>query len=98
MLAAQGAGAQSDPAATYCTQNGGVVQTRYPAFGTNGSNPLRLAGTVQFCQFTSADGSRINVRLETLYSQPKRCQPFRKARGRCEIAASLTRVAPNDTV
>lgn len=70
LLAAQNANAQPDPAAAYCTQNGGVVQTRYPAFGTNGSNPLRLAGSAQFCQFTSpTDGSRINIRLETLYTQ-----------------------------
>lgn len=74
LLAASIAGAQSssapDPAAAYCTQNGGVVQTRYPAFGTNNPNPMRLAGSAQFCQFTSAsDGSRILIRLETLYSQ-----------------------------
>jgi putative hemolysin len=70
LAGAQSANAQPSPAAAYCTQNGGVVQTRYPAFGTNNSNPLRLAGTAQFCQLTSAtDGSRINVLLETLYTQ-----------------------------
>lgn len=70
LLAAQDSGAQADPAAAYCSQNGGVVQTRYPAFGTNNTNPLRLAGSAQFCQFTSAsDGSRILIRLETLYTQ-----------------------------
>lgn len=57
-------------AAAYCTKKGGVVQTRIPAYDTNGGNPLILAGARQFCQFTSKkDGSQINVLLGTLYTK-----------------------------
>lgn len=57
-------------AATYCVKKGGVVQTRVPAYDTNGGNPLILAGERQFCQFTSSkDGSQINVLLGTLYTK-----------------------------
>jgi putative hemolysin len=57
-------------AAAYCVTNGGTVQERLPYFGTNGSNPLRLAGERAFCQFTSKkDGSHINLLLDTLYSE-----------------------------
>ncbi|HEX8708302.1 MAG TPA: hypothetical protein VF723_08675 [Pyrinomonadaceae bacterium] len=60
----------ASPAAQYCIQSGGVVQTRYPAYNTNGSSPLRLAGSAQFCQFTSStDQSKINISLDTLYTQ-----------------------------
>ncbi|MGA9041702.1 MAG: hypothetical protein WB421_14315 [Terriglobales bacterium] len=56
-------------AANYCTDNGGVVETRYPYFGTNFANPLQLAGMRQFCQFTAkGDGSRIHILLSTLYA------------------------------
>jgi putative hemolysin len=55
-------------AQTYCTSNGGVVETRQPYFGTNFGNPLRLAGSRQFCQFTARDGSRIHILLSTLYA------------------------------
>jgi putative hemolysin len=57
-------------AAKYCTDNGGVVRERYPAYGTNNlATALRLAGTTQFCMFTSAsDGSRIHIALDTLYT------------------------------
>ena len=52
---------------TYCTKHGGVVQVRIPEYGTNGNNPLVLAGQREFCQFTSTkDGSQINVLLSTL--------------------------------
>jgi putative hemolysin len=54
-------------AADYCTQKGGTVQTRSPYYGTNGGNPLQLAGSAQFCQWVSAkDGSQVNVLLSTL--------------------------------
>lgn len=54
-------------AASYCTSKGGVVETRYPYYGTNDPNPLRLAGQRRFCQFTNkSDGSRIHVLLSTL--------------------------------
>src|SRR5579871_5552488 len=57
---------EPDPAA-YCVKRGGVVQTRLPAYDTNGGNPLILAGQRNFCQFTSKkDGSQINVLVETL--------------------------------
>jgi putative hemolysin len=56
-------------AAGYCTQNGGVVETRYPFYGTNNPDPLQLAGSLQICVFTlEADGSKIFVALDTLYS------------------------------
>jgi putative hemolysin len=54
-------------AANYCTTTGGQVETRYPYFGTNNPNPLRLAGMRQFCQYTEKNGgSRIHVLLSTL--------------------------------
>ncbi len=59
------------PAATYCLQSGGVVESRVPFYGTNGppSSWLRLAGERQFCQFTSAtDGSRIHILMDSLYA------------------------------
>ena len=60
-------GAKQPSAAAYCVQKGGVVQTRIPEYGTNGGTPLVLAGSADFCQFTSAkDGSQINVLLTTL--------------------------------
>jgi putative hemolysin len=56
-------------AANYCIANGGVVETRQPYFGTNFGNPLQLAGSRQFCQFTAkGDGSRIHILLSTLYA------------------------------
>jgi putative hemolysin len=55
--------------ANYCTSKGGVVETRQPYFGTNFGNPLQLAGSRQFCQFTEkGDGSRIHILLTTLYA------------------------------
>jgi len=55
---------------TYCVQHGGVVQTRIPEYGTNGGNPLILAGSAEFCQFTKEkDGSQINVLLSMLESR-----------------------------
>lgn len=61
---------QGNPAAAYCVQSGGVVQLRYPTYGTNGSASswLRLAGPRQFCEFTATDGSQISILLETLYT------------------------------
>ena len=53
--------------ATYCAKKGGVVQTRIPAYGTNGGNPLILSGHANFCQFTSQDdGSQISLLISTL--------------------------------
>ncbi len=59
------------PAAAYCLQTGGVIETRVPFFGTNGppSSWLRLSGDRQFCQYTSAsDGSRIHILTDSLYA------------------------------
>lgn len=51
----------------YCASQGGVVQVRTPAAGTNSPPLIVLAGPVAFCRFTSAqDGSRISVDLRTL--------------------------------
>ena len=59
-------GSQSE-AAAYCVQNGGEVETRYPFYGTNGPDPLRLAGSMQVCVFTSPeDRSKIYVGDDTL--------------------------------
>jgi putative hemolysin len=56
-------------AQNYCVSKGGEVETRQPYFGTNFGNPLQLAGSRQFCQFTAHDGnSRIHVLLSTLYA------------------------------
>jgi len=56
-------------AAAYCVTTGGVVQTRVAVYGTNGSNPLFLAGVSRFCQYTaSKNGSQINLLLDTLYT------------------------------
>ncbi len=53
--------------AAYCTQQGGIVQTRVPEYGTNGGVPLVLAGPQGFCAFYShTDGSSIFVLLNTL--------------------------------
>lgn len=56
-------------AGQYCLHTGGVVETRIAVYGTNGPNPLTLAGVRQFCQYTSRDGSRIHLLTTTLYSQ-----------------------------
>jgi putative hemolysin len=56
-------------AGNYCVAKGGVVEIRKPYFGTNFGNPLQLAGSRQFCQFTAPDGnSRIHILLSTLYA------------------------------
>jgi len=53
----------------YCTVNGGVVETRYPFYGTNADDPLRLSGSLDVCTFTADDDSRIIVSLETIYTE-----------------------------
>jgi putative hemolysin len=53
-------------ASAYCVQTGGVVEVRKPAYGTNGSDPLLLSGTKQFCRYTASDKSSIWVLLSTL--------------------------------
>ena len=63
--------APTTTAQAYCTSTGGELETRVPVYGTNGSiqSWLRLAGSVDFCQYTSSvDGSRIHLSLNTLYA------------------------------
>lgn len=53
----------------YCASQGGVVQVRTPAAGTNAPPIIRLAGPVAFCRFTSSQGgstSSISVDLRSL--------------------------------
>jgi putative hemolysin len=66
---AAGTAGPAGPAAAYCAEQGGAVLTRYPAYDASGANPLRLAGTRQFCEFTAPDRSRISVALDTLYAE-----------------------------
>lgn len=56
-------------AAAYCRQTGGQVEFRRAVYGTNGPNPLTLAGERGFCQYTAKDGSRIHILLITLYTK-----------------------------
>ena len=59
--------AHPDSARGYCQKTGGIVQKRTPEFGTNGGNPLVLAGPQDFCQYTSGDGNtQISVLLSSL--------------------------------
>jgi hypothetical protein len=56
--------------AAHCTASGGVIQTRIPEYGTNGSSPLVLSGTQDFCQYTSPkDGSQISLLISTLITR-----------------------------
>jgi putative hemolysin len=62
-------GSGTNLAVQYCLDQGGEVETRYPYYGTNGPDALRLAGSKLFCQFTSADdGSRIHILVADLYT------------------------------
>ncbi len=55
-------------AADYCKQSGGIVETRYPFYGTNQNDPLQLAGSLDVCTFTADDDSQITISLDTLYT------------------------------
>jgi putative hemolysin len=55
-------------AAAYCVQTGGRVEHRIPEYGTNGSNPLVLSGSHDFCRYTGKDHSHIHLFLTTLYT------------------------------
>jgi len=55
-------------AVQYCASTGGVAEEMYPAYGTNGGNPLRLSGTQGFCVYTASDQSQIYLLLSTLYT------------------------------
>ena len=61
--------AYDQAAAAYCVHTSGVVETRIAQYGSNGPNPLNLAGIKQFCQYTAHDGSRIHLLTTTLYAQ-----------------------------
>jgi putative hemolysin len=53
----------------YCASQGGVVQVRTPAAGTNSPPLIRLAGPVAFCRFSGTQGgarSFISLDLRTL--------------------------------
>ena len=60
------ANASGDDATTHCTNTGGVVVIRTPAYGTNGGNPLYLAGPKKWCEYTAHDTSTISLLLTTL--------------------------------
>ena len=62
-------GQSNGEAAGYCTSKGGQVVRRHPVYGYGGSNPLQLAGSLQFCQFTAQDKSMIAISLDTLYTE-----------------------------
>ena len=53
-------------ATTHCTDTGGVVVIRTPAYGTNNSTPLYLAGPKPWCEYTARDGSTVSLLLTTL--------------------------------
>jgi hypothetical protein len=57
-------------AAAYCRTTGGKVEIRSAVYGTNGSDPLQLAGVKYFCQYTdnTTGASRIHILLSTLYA------------------------------
>lgn len=60
-------GGRDSAGTDYCTQTGGVVELRSPAYNTNGGGqPLRLAGSANFCRYTASDGSRIHLTVNTL--------------------------------
>src|SRR6202042_2850684 len=59
---------QDGAAGAYCVKTGGQVIDRVPVYGTNGSDPLRLAGSREFCTYTAKDGSQIHLLLSTLYT------------------------------
>jgi putative hemolysin len=54
----------------YCISTGGAVETRVPAYGTNGppQSWLKLAGHQDFCRYTASDQSHIHLNLETLFT------------------------------
>lgn len=65
----------NNAAAKYCSDKGGTVTTRYPAYNTNASQDLwlMLAGSRDFCTFHEAPDatgfqSQISIALDTLYA------------------------------
>lgn len=62
--------AAASAAQDYCISTGGAVETRVPAYGTNGlpTTWLKLAGRQEFCRYTASDHSHIHLNLETLFT------------------------------
>lgn len=60
-----------DGAAEFCTSNGGTVEVRQAYFGTNNdqSDWIQLPATLELCQFTADDESRIYVDTTTLAAE-----------------------------
>ncbi len=50
----------------HCTNTGGAVIVRRPAYGTNGGNPLYLSKARQWCEYTAHDSSKIDLLVSTL--------------------------------
>ncbi|HWY19716.1 MAG TPA: hypothetical protein VNX26_00765 [Candidatus Acidoferrum sp.] len=63
-------GRAGNTAQDYCISTGGAVETRVPAYGTNGppQSWLKLAGHQDFCRYTASDHSHIHLNLETLFT------------------------------
>jgi putative hemolysin len=62
--------AKPTAAAKYCSSQGGLVQYRTPAFGTNNTVPLTLASPVGFCRFSNkTTKSQVYVSLNTINSK-----------------------------
>ena len=61
-------GQNTSEAASYCKSQGGEAVTRYPAYDASSDNPLRLSGSLDFCQFTAQDKSMIAISVDTLYT------------------------------
>ncbi len=55
-----------DDTTTHCSNTGGAIIVRTPAYGTNGGNPLYLAKTRQWCEYTAHDSSKIDLLVSTL--------------------------------
>ena len=80
-------------AVTYCRAQGGTVQYRTPAYGTNNmESAIALAGKLGFCRFTSpANKSMIYVDLTTLSSK----KPTLAALAYLEKPAAASNNAPS---
>jgi putative hemolysin len=62
--------AKPTPAAKYCASQGGLVQYRMPAYGTNNQTPITLASAVGFCRFSNkTTKSQVYVDLNTIASK-----------------------------
>lgn len=59
----------SDRAVAYCQEQGGFVETRYPAYSNPSNRPTRLAGSHPFCRFSNArNATSVWVAIDTLYA------------------------------